>query len=61
MDARHHIAKVGTTYAIALLKNAKYQRTENLGKSRQVDGDGKSWNTGYRQLGEASLGKSRQV
>ena len=32
-----------------------------LGKSRQVGGDGKSWNTGYWRLGWASLGKSRQV
>ena len=26
-----------------------------------MGGDGKSWNTGYGELGEASLGKSRQV
>ena len=26
-----------------------------------MGGDGKSWNTGYGELGEASLGKSRQL
>ena len=35
--------------------------TLGLGKSRQVDGDGNSWQTSYWQLGYASLGKSRQV
>eukprot|EP00973_Karenia_brevis_P091824 12409323-Karenia_brevis.AAC.1 len=31
-----------------------------LGKSRQVGHNEQAWNTGYWQLGEASLGKSRQ-
>ena len=35
----------------------------SLGKSRQVRGDEKSWDPGYWELGQASLGigKSRQV
>ena len=31
---------------------------ECLGKSRQVGDDGKSWSTGYWEVGRASLGKS---